>query len=131
LSRARANPTYIAPGRPPPAGHVEAIIRSAEIADYERRWAFDVASPAAIVKTRPREKSAGQTAAAEHAAAAALRRVLAIPDPSRTQGRDILFFDDVCTTGRQLSAVADCLLDEGGAARVRSLVLARAPWRPR
>jgi predicted amidophosphoribosyltransferase len=39
-------------------------------------------------------------------------------------------FDDVCTTGSQLNAVAGYLLDQGQAARVRALVLARAPWRP-
>jgi predicted amidophosphoribosyltransferase len=37
-------------------------------------------------------------------------------------------FDDVCTTGYQLNAVAGCLLDQGQAARVRALALARAPW---
>ncbi|MGO9726211.1 MAG: hypothetical protein ACLPN6_12790 [Streptosporangiaceae bacterium] len=42
-------------------------------------------------------------------------------------GRDILVFDDVGTTGYQLNAVADCLLDQGQTARVRALVLARAP----
>jgi predicted amidophosphoribosyltransferase len=125
-----ANPTYVAPGQPGP-GHVEAIIRSAAVEDYEARWAFDVASPAAIIKTQSTDKSAGQTAAVKRATATALRRVLQIPDPSRTEGRYILVFDDVCTTGSQLNAVADCLLDEGAAARVRGLVLARAPWKPR
>ncbi len=42
-----ANPTYIEPGQTGP-GHVEAIIRSAAIADYEGRWTFDVDNPAAI-----------------------------------------------------------------------------------
>jgi predicted amidophosphoribosyltransferase len=56
-------------------------------------------------------------------------RQLAIPDPARTEGRDVLVFDDVCTTGYQLNAVADCLLDQGQATRVRAVVLARAPWR--
>jgi predicted amidophosphoribosyltransferase len=37
--------------------------------------------------------------------------------------------DDVCTTGTQLDAVAGCLLDHGGAARVEGIVLGRAPWR--
>jgi predicted amidophosphoribosyltransferase len=125
-----ANPTYVEPTLAGP-GHIETIIRAAATADYERRWAFDTLTPAAIIKTMSTDKSAGHSAAAKRSAAAALRRILAIPDPARTRGRDILIFDDVCTTGSQLNAVADCLLDDGHATRVRALVLARAPWRPR
>ena len=43
--------------------------------------------------------------------------------------KTVVFIDDVCTTGTQLNAVAGVLLDEGGAARVEAVVLARAPWR--
>jgi len=125
-----ANPTYIDPGVPR-SGHIEMIIMAAAVADYEGRWTFDVRTPTAIIKTQPTERSAGRTAAAKRAAAAALRNVLAIPDAARTQGCDILVFDDVCTTGSQLNAVANCLLTDGQAARVRAVVLARAPWRPR
>lgn len=125
-----ANPTYRPPGQPGP-GHIEAIIRSAAIADFDHRWAFDIEDPAAVIKTQPTERSAAQGARAKQSAAAALREVLAIPDPERTRGRDVLVFDDVCTTGSQLNAVADCLLEEGDASRVRGLVLARAPWKPR
>jgi predicted amidophosphoribosyltransferase len=123
-----ANPTYSGPARGP--GHIETIIRQAATADYDGKWNFDVGTPAAIVKTRDTEKSAGRNLAEKKAAAAALRRVLDIPNLARTKGRDILVFDDVCTTGHQLDAVADCLLDEGRAIRVRGLVLARAPWQP-
>jgi predicted amidophosphoribosyltransferase len=122
-----ANPTYIGPGQPGP-GHIEGIIRSAATADYDGRWAFDTSTPATISKTQATEKSAGKSLAEKRAAAAALRQVLDVPDPARTRGRDILVFDDVCTTGYQLNAVADCLLDQGQAARVRALALARAPW---
>jgi hypothetical protein len=38
-------------------------------------------------------------------------------------------FDDGCTTGYQLNAVAGGLLDQGQATHVRALALARAPWR--
>jgi len=123
-----ANPTYTDPAHVHP-GHIEKIIAAASIEDYERRWIFDTGGPPAIIKTRPTGKSAGQTAAVKRAAADALRAALVIPDPARTQGRHILVFDDVCTTGSQLNAVADCLLTDGRAARVRALVLARAPWR--
>jgi len=123
-----ANPTYTAPGQPGP-GHIEAIIRAAATADPSGRWPFDIRVPAAIIKTEATEQSAGRSFAEKRIAAAALREVLQIPDPARTAGRRILVFDDVCTTGRQLNAVADCLVQEGRAAGVRALVLARAPWR--
>jgi predicted amidophosphoribosyltransferase len=123
-----ANPTYVGPGQPGP-GHIEAIITAAAAADSAGRWPFDVRAPAAIIKTEATEQSAGRSFAEKRIAAAALREVLKIPDPARTAGRRILVFDDVCTTGRQLDAVADCLAQEGRAAGVRALVLARAPWR--
>jgi predicted amidophosphoribosyltransferase len=125
-----ANPTYLAPGQPGP-GHVEAIISHAATADYEGRWLWDLHEPAAVIKTQPTSRSAGRTAAAKRTAASELRNALTVPDPDRTRGRSILVFDDVCTTGSQLDAVAACLLDQGLAARVRGLTLARAPWRPR
>jgi predicted amidophosphoribosyltransferase len=126
-----ANPTFIGRGGPA-TGHIERIIESAAIEDAEERWAFDVENPEpAIIKTGDTEKSAGRTAAAKRGSAAKLRRLLEIPNPSVTEGSKILVFDDVCTTGSQLNAVADCLLEEGHAAEVRGLVLARAPWRSR
>jgi len=125
-----ANPAYLEPGSAGP-GHVEMILRSAAKEDLLEVWPFDVAEPAAIVKTGPTEKSAGRTAAAKRTAGKELAALLRITDPERTAGRNILVFDDVCTTGSQLNAVAACLLDQGNAAEVRGLVLARAPWRPR
>jgi predicted amidophosphoribosyltransferase len=125
-----ANPTFLESGRD--IGHIELIIRQAAIADAEKRWRFDVenGSPA-IIKIGPTEKSAGRTAAAKRGAARELRHLLGIPDPTVTEGRKILVFDDVCATGSQLDAVANCLLEEGHATEVRGLVLARAPWLPR
>jgi predicted amidophosphoribosyltransferase len=123
-----ANPAYVSPGQQRP-GHVEQIISTAATADYDGRWRFDVQVPAAIIKTQPTERSAGRSFAEKRITAAALREVLKVPDVARTAGRRILIFDDVCTTGSQLDAVADCLLREGRAARARALVLARAPWR--
>lgn len=126
-----ANPTFTDPGGSN-IGHTERIIEKAATADTEARWAFDVENETpAIIKLGPTEKSAGRTAAAKRASAAKLRRLLEIPDPAITEDRRILVFDDVCTTGSQLDTVAECLLDEGNAAEVRGLVLARAPWRPK
>ena len=124
------NPTYTGPGGRQFA-HAEAVIIAAAREDVLRRWPFDTSAPRAIVKVRATPASANATAKAKRAAARELRSALSIPDPSRTAGRRILVYDDVCTTGSQLDAVAECLLDEGGASRVEALVLARAPWRRR
>jgi predicted amidophosphoribosyltransferase len=111
------------------AGHTEAVLRAAAAADAAHRWPFDTATPAAIVKTRPTLKSADAQAWSKRVTAMELRDALAVPDPRRTAGQFILVYDDICTTGGQLDAVAGRLLDEGGAARVEGIVLARAPWR--
>lgn len=125
-----ANPTYIGPDGAS-FGHTEAVLDAASAEDVLRRWPFDIGSPRVIVKTAPTPKSARNTAPAKRAAARALRGALRITDPLRTQGQSILVYDDVCTTGSQLDAIADCLLEEGGAAHVEAVVLARAPWRSR
>ncbi|MGB6457355.1 MAG: hypothetical protein WBH47_23030 [Streptosporangiaceae bacterium] len=132
------NPTY--PGADVPGatmlghtvlGHTEAVVHAAAAADAAHRWPFDTATPAAIVKIRPTLKSADAQAWSKRVTATELRDALAVPDPGRTAGRFILVYDDICTTGGQLDAIAGCLLDEGGAERVEGLVLARALWRGR
>jgi predicted amidophosphoribosyltransferase len=124
-----ANPGY-------PAGHAEAVLTAAAAAgsagsDEPARasWPFDRQTPAAIVKTAPTLRSADAQAWAKKSVRHDLAAALAVPDPARTSGRFILVYDDVCTTGTQLDTVAACLLDQGGAARVEGVVLARAPWR--
>ncbi len=125
------NPGY--PGADAPNarefGHTEAVLRAAAAADAAHRWPFDTATPAAIVKTGPTLKSADAQAWSKRVTARELRDALAVPDPGRTAGQFILVYDDIATTGGQLDAVAGCLLDQGGAARVEGIVLARAPWR--
>jgi predicted amidophosphoribosyltransferase len=120
------------PGYPGPGGddfaHAEAVLAAAARADARGRWPFDTSSPAAIVKTRPTLKSADAQAWSKRATGNELRSALRVPDPARTAGRFVLVFDDVCTTGTQLNAVAGCLLDQGGASRVEGVVLARAVW---
>jgi len=124
-----ANPTYLAPGATGP-GHTEAVLVAAEREDTARHWRFAV-DPPAILKIRQTQKSAGASASAKRTAARELRQALRVTDAARTEGKDVLVYDDVCTTGSHLNAVADCLMTEGHAARVEGIVLARQPWRPR
>jgi predicted amidophosphoribosyltransferase len=128
-----ANPSFVGPGGQLFA-HTEAVLDAAAAEAARRRgsapsWPFDVSSPRAIVKSAPTLSSADSQAWFKRATAADLRTVLSVPDPDRTTGRFVLVYDDVCTTGGQLDAIADCLISEGGAARVEGVVLARAPWR--
>lgn len=122
------NPGYAGPGGDTFA-YAEAMLAAAAGADACGRWPFDTLSPAAIVKTRPTLKSADAQAWSKRATGNELRSALRVPDPARTAGRFILVFDDICTTGTQLDAVAGCLLDQGRADRVEGVVLARAQWR--
>lgn len=128
-----ANPTYLGPQTPGRQGfpHTEAVLRAAAAQDTANRWPLDTVTPAAIVKIRPTLKSADAQAPAKRLSGNDLRSALKIRLPSSTQGQFIVVYDDICTTGTQLDAVAGCLLDEGGAARVEGVVLARAPWRGR
>jgi len=125
-----ANPTF-APSSDVWLGHTERVIDAAATEDVLSEWPFDTADPPAIIKTAATEKSARNVASAKRAAAAELRAALVIPDRSRVEARRILVYDDVCTTGSQLNAVAACLIEDGGAASVEGIVLARAPWRAR
>ncbi len=122
------NPSFVGAGGQLFA-HTEAVLAQAARQDQAGRWKFDTASPAAITKTRPTLQSADSLAWSKRVSGADLRSALAVPDPSRTAGQHILVYDDLCTTGTQLDAVAACLLDVGGAARVEGIVLARALWR--
>jgi predicted amidophosphoribosyltransferase len=123
-----ANPGFVGPGGKE-FGHAEAVLAAAADADVSARWPFDAASPAAIIKTQATLKSADAQAWSKRATGYELSNALRVPDPSRTAGKFIVIYDDVCTTGTQIDAVAGCLLDQGGAARVEGVVLARAAWR--
>lgn len=123
-----ANPTFISAGSAA-FGHTETVIEAAAIEDVLGEWPFDVEEPLSLLKVGATSKSADANASARRAAAAELPNVLQLPDSSRVQGRRILVYDDVCTTGSQLDAVARYLINEGNAAEVSGIVLARAPWR--
>ncbi|MBO0834045.1 MAG: hypothetical protein J2P28_00830 [Actinobacteria bacterium] len=122
-------PGHVSSSGSPGFAHTEAVLRAAAAADTSGRWRFDTTMSAAIVKTRLTLKSADAEGWSKRAAGTELREALRIPEPARTAGQFILVYDDICTTGTQLDSIAACLLDEGGAARVEGLVLARAPWR--
>ncbi len=122
-----ANPTFVVQGQTA-FPHTELVLEVAAREDIIGRWPFDTGHPRCIVKTRATPRSARNTAPAKRAAAGELRAALRIPDPSRTSGRRVLIYDDVCTTGSQLDAVAACLLDDGHASHVEAVTLARARW---
>jgi predicted amidophosphoribosyltransferase len=123
-----ANPTFTGGGR---FRHTEAVIDAAESEDTLGIWPFDTSEPRAITKTSATPQSAGTSAQAKRDVAQLVRESLRITRPDLVPGKNILVYDDVCTTGNQLNAIAQCLVDEGGASDVRAVVLARAPWRPR
>lgn len=123
-----ANPGFAGPGGQQFA-HAEEVLAAAARADTAGRWPFDTGRPPAIVKTRPTLPSADAPAWSKRTARYQLRQVLRVPAPERTRGKFVLVYDDICTTGTQLDAVAECLLEDGGAARVEAVVLARARWR--
>jgi predicted amidophosphoribosyltransferase len=123
-----ANPSFVGPAGQAFA-HTEAVLAAAAAADTDRRWPFDTADPAAIVKCRATLRSADAAAWSKRVVGRELREALLLPQPERIRGRFVVVYDDVCTTGTQLEAIAGCLLDDGGAARVEAVVLARAAWR--
>ena len=112
----------------PSRDHTTRVLQDAALADLDRCWPFDLPPDTAIIKAVETSRSAGKTfsgkqeAAREHALALQLRH------PDRIHGRRIMVYDDICTTGLQLNAVAK-RLREWGAASVHGVVLARQPWR--
>ena len=117
-----ANPG--SPGRE----HNAAVIGRAVLQDVHDKWPFDDPHTPAIDKEQGTAQSAGKTlnqkrdAAVEHAAA------LRLQHPERIAGKRIILYDDICTTGLQLNAVAGRLRKEWGAFSVVGVVLARQPW---
>ena len=123
-----ANPSFVGPGGQRFA-HTEAVLEAAAAAAADAQRRFDTTTPRAVIKTAATLKSADAQAWSKRAIGYELRAALQVTELARTAGKFVLVYDDVCTTGGQLDAVAACLLDRGGAARVEGIVLARAPWR--
>ena len=108
-------------------GHVSQVLESAKVQDVLGSWPFDDTRDPAFGKTGSTRQSAGgdlvhkREAAMEHATA------LCLLHPERISGKKIVVFDDICTTGLQLNAVAKRLVG-WGAQVVYGVVLARQPW---
>ncbi|WJK33058.1 hypothetical protein [Solwaraspora sp. WMMA2065] len=105
-----------------PIRHIETILEAAQVEDLRRRWPIrnDL-----LLKRTSTPTSAGQglydkqVAAGQHADAIDLM--------ADFTGAKVLLFDDIFTTGSQLSAVAR-RLRKAGALRIAGLVIARVPW---
>lgn len=121
-----ANPTYLGPEGAMFA-HTESVISAAAQEDVLNVWPFDLGEPRVLYKMRATNKSAATSAAQKRETARVLRRSLCA-SKKHIKGRHVLVYDDVCTTGSQMNAVAEYLIDDVGAKSVEGVVLARAPW---
>ncbi len=73
-------------------------------------------------------QSAGQNFDVKRGAAAEHASALRLQHSERIAGKRIILYDDICTTGLQLNAVARRLCEDWGAISVVGVVLARQPW---
>ena len=105
--------------------HTEAVLRAARLEDIYERWPFK--PDAVLTVAGPPPKSAGKSWGEKAAKATELRNLLRLSDDDDVRDQRIIVFDDVCTTGSQLEAVAG-FLHEHGARSVQASVLARTPW---
>jgi hypothetical protein len=124
-----ANPTYRGPGSHAVVDHTELVIDAAEKEDIFGQWRWDTGPARLLTKVGETPQSAAGGIVGKQMAAASLPDVLRITDPPAIAGRRIVIYDDVCTTGLQLNAVARFLRGHG-ASEVEAIVLARAPWIP-
>lgn len=120
-----ANPTHVS--RVP--RHTELIIDHASNEDRLDEWTWDDTDPRLLQKGAATSGSggAGATRSSKEAAAEEVHDALVIRDPDLFDGSNVLIFDDICTTGFQLDAVARRLKDVG-ATSVTAVVLARTAW---
>jgi len=88
---------------------------------------LDNLAPSLLVERRPRPARRTQS---ERARWRSVRGTVALAFPTRlVRGAQVLIVDDVLTSGATVSECARVLLEEGGAAAVDAVVLARQPWR--
>ena len=107
--------------------HTGRVLRSARIQDFLDWWPFDNNGSPAFDKLEITPQSAGRTLAEKRLAAVQHASALRLLRPEFVEGRQIVVYDDICTSGLQLNAVAQ-RLREWGAESVCGIVLARQPW---
>jgi predicted amidophosphoribosyltransferase len=123
-----ASPTYVG-GEGRRWDHTRKVLLEASELDEGSHWPFDVGNPPAIIKTAATDRMVGKRWKERYnIATGPLREALEIPDTGRTEGRQILVYDDVFTDGHTLNEVARCLVLNGGASRVCGVTLARQPY---
>jgi predicted amidophosphoribosyltransferase len=111
-----------------PAHPLTAIYLDARPAVW-RTVPLDDLTPPLLVRCHPQSARRTQS---ERARWRSVRGTVALAFPTRLlRGAQVLIVDDVLTSGATISECARVLLDEGGAAAVDAVVLARQPWRQR
>ena len=116
-----ANPS--GPGR----NHTSRVLKSAQIQDLLARWPFDDTSDPSFDKVETTTQSAGRNLSEKRRAARQHAESLRLAHPEQIENKRIVVYDDICTTGLQLNAVAR-QLRQWGAESVSGIVLARQPW---
>jgi predicted amidophosphoribosyltransferase len=123
------NPTWTGSGaRPGAVQHTELVLRAAEREDLWGQFLWDTAGGLTLSGPTQATAASGVSLSQKRAAAEDRRGLLRLARPDIVQGRRVMLYDDVCTTGSQLDAVAQFLRDHG-AADVEAVVLARRGWR--
>jgi predicted amidophosphoribosyltransferase len=123
-------PVPFRPGEPAerPAHPLTAIYLDARPAVWPRVPLDDLAPPL-LVRRRPRATRRVQS---ERRRWQGIRGAVALAYATRLlRGARVLVVDDVLTSGATVSECARVMLEEGGAAAVDAVVLARQPWRRR
>ena len=122
-----ANPVWLGEGSHSTVDHTGLVVRSAAKSDVLGTWPFDTSTPGVLSLAGPPPQSARTASAKERRENAILLRDLLRVEPGHVEGKSIVVYDDVCTTGSQLEACAQVLI-EHGAQHVEAVVLARTPW---
>ncbi|MCQ3812604.1 MAG: ComF family protein [Acidimicrobiia bacterium] len=107
--------------------HTGRVLKSAKVQDFLDWWPFDDTDDPAFEKPGATPQSAGGTIAEKRQAAVQHANALRLLRPDLVGGKQIVVYDDICTTGLQLNAVAR-QLRQWGAESVSGIVLARQPW---
>lgn len=127
-----ASPTFVGPGGRP-WDHTRFVLETAHI-ESRGAWPFDVGykNPVIIKTAATRSMTKSKSwQERDEIAEGELRDALKVTDSKRTDGKNILVYDDVFTDGHTLNEVARCLKMQGGAAEVCGVTLARAHFQPR